>query len=73
MDKQKSVLMRMHEPMCVPTTQECRADLGKQVSLHGTGGNFPKFRFFCEENVHLSTYKIVRSDYFYYTALCPTL
>jgi len=34
-------------------TQECRADLGKQVSSHGTCANFPKFRFFCGENVNL--------------------
>ena len=28
------------------TTQECRTDLGKQVSSHGICMNFPKFRFF---------------------------
>jgi hypothetical protein len=36
-----------------PTTQECRIDLGEQVSSHGICTNFPKFRFFCRENVHL--------------------
>ena len=29
-----------------PTTQECKTDLGKQVSSHGICMNFPKFRFF---------------------------
>ena len=38
---------------CSPTTQELRADLGKQVSSHGTCANFPTLRFVCGENVHL--------------------
>jgi hypothetical protein len=35
------------------TTQECRADLGKQASSHGVWNKFPKFRFLCGKNVHL--------------------
>jgi hypothetical protein len=41
----------------VPSTQECKTDLGKQVNLHGIRTNFPKVRSISGENVDLKTFQ----------------
>ena len=54
-----------------PATQECKTDLGKQVSLHGICITFPKFRFFCRENVDLRTFQNNRILLFLLWATLP--